>query len=265
MNDEPAVVTAVGAEFGDDHGYMGHALFGSLAGDATLTELIAMAVGGRRLSPEEVRVLDDVAGVMAVADPRVWPLKIARLVASEGGFMIGLCAGQLCLEGARVGPWSCGAAARLLIQLDEWIGSRMEDAQLVRAAVRRALERGPLVGFGVPIRPADERVEALGRILTHRGRAGLHYWRLLGAVARAVRGLKGIAPNIGAGVGACMLDLELSPRQIGPLATALIIDTFVANAFEGAQQRAALLQCLPVAAVRYTGPAPRRSPRARSR
>lgn len=264
---QPTIVTEVAIERGDDHRFRGHGVFSELAGAATFTELLVLALTGRRLLPEETRVVDDVAGVMAVADPRVWPLKIARLVATSGGFVSGWCAGQLCLEGARVGPWNCGAAAELLTELRVAVGA-LEAAGVARPlavaqAVRERLASGgPLAGFGVPIRPVDERVEALARLLESRRRAHLPHFALLRELEGVTRSARGFGPNIGAGAAACLLDLGFTPGEIAPLATVLTTETFVANAWEGAGQRSALLARLPPECVRYEGREPRRSPRA---
>jgi hypothetical protein len=61
-----------------------------LLGDETLTGLVALAVGARRLPAAEREVLDDIAVAMTLADPRIWPLKMTRLVASYGGGLAGM-------------------------------------------------------------------------------------------------------------------------------------------------------------------------------
>ena len=44
-------------------------------------------------------MLDDLAVILSgAADPRIWPLKITRLVGSYGGTIAGFVAGQLCTE-----------------------------------------------------------------------------------------------------------------------------------------------------------------------
>ena len=84
--------------FGDNF-YFGHAVAGDLLGGETFAGLMAMAAKGRRPSDEERVVLDAIAVILTSADPRIWPLKLTRLVASYGGTLAGFGAGQLAMDG----------------------------------------------------------------------------------------------------------------------------------------------------------------------
>ena len=233
----------------------------SLAGEETLTGLTAIAVGGRRLDAAERAMLDDVAVSLTLADPRVWPLKMARLVSAYGGCLPALAVGFLCVEEAVIGYWTAGRAAELLMELRNEVHETTVDSVLPRLA--RRVDRGEsLWGFGVPFRPYDERLFLLRRRVVERGRDQLPFWRIAEAAGAATRQLKGLEPNIASGVAAVCLDLGFTPRQIGILCVTLAQVDIMANAVEGAEQAPAILRKLPDDRVRYVGKSSRQSPRA---
>jgi hypothetical protein len=232
-----------------------------LAGDETFAGLAGLAVTGRRFSPEERGMLDDVAVASSLADPRIWPLKMARLVSSYGGCLPGVAVGFLCAEGAVVGFWTAERAAELLLSLLSEVEEPTVEA--VIASLDRRLRAGEwLSGFGVPFRPQDERLLVLRKRVTERKRDTLPAWRMMEAAGEAARKLKGVEPNITVGLAAVCLDLGLTPRQIGILCVTLAQVDYLANAVEGAEQSPAILRRLPVGRMRYVGRPPRQTPRA---
>ncbi len=256
----PSLPTRVGhAEWGDNR-YFGFSVGSELAGAETVSGLIALATAGRRLVPEERAVLDDIAVAMTVADARIWPLKMTRVVSSYGGSLAAVAVANVCLEEAYVGHWTSGEAAVLLSALRE------EAPELTVAAMREPLDRrfregARLVGFGVPFRPEDERLRMLRECLARRGRTGLLYWRTLEAASGAARLLRSLEPNIGLAVAAACLDLGFTPRQISLLCVALGQTDYFANAVEGAEQCPAALRRIPDDAIEYVGKTDRTSPR----
>ena len=249
-----------------DNLYFGHRAIGDLLGGETSTGLMAMAATGRRPSDDERVVLDAIAVVLTSADPRIWPLKLTRLVASYGGTLAGFGAGQLAMEGKSIGPWTAGAAANELVALREAIGDRLGDRDTVESKVRDRVERRPrMVGYGVPFRDRDERMEALREQVIRLGRDKLPFWTLQVALSSGMMHKWGIAPNAAIGVSAVLLDLGYTPLQASAISAFLNQNVFAANAFEAAQQRAPAMQKLPDEAVAYVGPAPRSSPRAAAR
>lgn len=261
-DDALTVPTRVARAGWREHFHYGHRVFAELAGDASYTELIALAVTGRRPSKEAAAVLDDMAAAMTIAEPRIWPMKVSRLVSSYGRTVPAALAGALCFESELIGPWTTAQTARQLEALSEAVGEDLDDATVAREAKAMLAARGKLVGFGVPFRPADERVAALSACVERRGRADRRYWRLSRALWAALRESKGLEPNISSALAAAGLDLGLSPDELAPLTVALLHHIFWANAVEGAAQRPAVLRRLPDARVDYVGAPPRRSPRA---
>jgi hypothetical protein len=246
--------------------YFGHRTLADLLESETLTGIVAMGISGQRPTAEQRRVLDDLAVIITSADPRIWPLKLTRLVSSYGGTLAGYCAGQLAIEGERIGPWISGYIAADLAELREAIGDRLDDADAVASAVSAFVSRrGRIHGFGVPLRPSDERMDALR---AYAGRTGLDrriHWRVHEALADHMERVKGVPRNVGVGFAAVLLDVGFAVSQISALSHFLIQAPFVANAYEAARQRAPEMQRVADEHVAYVGPAPRESPRAAAR
>ena len=245
-----------------EHRYFGHRVFEQLAGRETLTGLTVLSVLGRRLASEACAVVDDVACTLTLADPRIWPLKLTRLIAAYGSTLPAAAAGLLSEEGARIGPWTGAKSAEVLLGFDAALGSRVDEPEFVRSVVKEHLDAHRFVwGFGTPFRGEDERLVAFRECIRRRGRESLHFWRLMEVLSSAVREVRGTEPNMGIAVAAAFLDLGLTARQVGSLSSALMQHMFLAHAVEGSAQGASLRE-LPASYVDYTGQGPRSSPRA---
>jgi hypothetical protein len=262
----PAAVKTRTAHWGwDEHRYFGKAVFAELTGKQPLASLVALSVTGRLLPPDCVGLIDDAAGALTLADPRVWPLKLTRLLASYGATMPAVAAGLLMEEEARIGPWACVHAAHTLQELHAVIGERAEDPASVREAVTAFLRPRTFVwGFGTPFRAYDERLVSLREHVVRRGRDRLPYYRTMSAAAEVVRELRKTEPNLGIALAAVFLDMGLSPREIGALVACLMQHMFFAQGVEGARQADPELRQLPDASLKYVGRPARTSPRAES-
>lgn len=250
----------------EEHRFAGHGLFADLAGSADFWTVVSLGIGGPRLSPEDGLILSDCATCGTVADPRIWPLKLTRLVASYGGATEAYSAGTLFLAGAQLGASAVRRAAELLEELSARqrapVGTPERMQQLRRWAHLQTAGRRRIPGFGVPFRPRDERVEPLRRCAQQRGRQAGPSWRLAERVAQAVAEAGGPAENVTLLMAALCLDLGFTPAQAEQLAVVFQLPSLLANAHEGAQQAPAVLRCLPSDAIEYIGPPPRISPRA---
>jgi hypothetical protein len=254
------IVTRVGhAGFGDNQ-FGGFGMLGELAGNDGYWSLMSLAVGGKRLSWDESRVLDDVCVCGIAADPRIWPLKIVRLVGSFGTIVPAFCAGYFPVQDAIIGPWNAGAAAEFFENISRALVSET-DASVARV-VESILETGGRIrGFGVPFRKQDERVGMLTECLDRYGRTSGRYWSLMLDTERALLERKGIRVNIAGATAAACLDLGYTPLQIRSLTFAMSACALLANAVEEAEQRNRSLRRLPKARVEYIGAPPRSSPR----
>jgi Citrate synthase, C-terminal domain len=260
------IPTGVAHAYSHDHGFRGHRVFADLLGDMSLSGMLVLSLSGRRLSRKECEFIDELAVITTMADPRIWPLKISRIIGAYGRFVPAVAAGFLSIDGADVGPWVCERISGLLRDLFERVEGRVDDLDAIGEWLRESLAVAPrLMGFGVPFRSPDERVKALDeRVRTH-GREHGPYWRLFESLADVVRRERKIEPNIDMALTAALLDLGIDPGVIAPLTTMLFQMTFVANAMEAALQPAPALRALPIGRVDYVGRPARESPRALAR
>lgn len=254
------IVTRVGwADFGDFE-HFGARLYRDVAGRTSFLQLVVFALGAGRLAADDVAVLDDVATCCHVADPRIWPLKLARLAASGGRAITGHLAACVVLDGDFIGAHAAQAAAELFVAAKD-----VTDASGVAgaAALEELLARHPAPpGFGLQARREDERVLALQKCLVARGRAERPYWSLATTLWAAARRQSGLEPNAFGAIAAACLDVGLAPSEIGALTSVLLQPSLLANAFEGARLRSPALERLPVSAIAYKGSPPRVTPRA---
>ncbi|MBW2736501.1 MAG: hypothetical protein JRH20_29285 [Deltaproteobacteria bacterium] len=255
----PTQVAAAGTK---EHLFMGRRVFAELTGETSMTSLLFLGITGRLPEEDEVGVLDAIASTWTVADPRVWPLKVARLLASHGNALSGLGGGFLALSCRFIGPWrNLPATSRLLVEVNEATahGEDFNEAVHALLAARRYLP-----GFGVPFRAEDERLAPLRRCLERTGRQAHHYFSLSERLASWVMERRQLGPNAALSVAAALLDVGVGAASQGAMGAALMVHMFFANACEGAEQRAEVLKRLPKETVRYIGKAPRLSPRAQS-
>jgi len=241
-----------------DHRFQGHAVYAELLGHTSTGQLLALTLGVK-LTPNEGALIDEMFVSSLLADPHIWPLKLTRVAGAYGGStMTGLTAGLLSAEGPITGAGPVTPMAELLdrlVQLDP-------DAAL--REVRALLDAGSrLPGFGVPARKVDERVVALSRCVIARGQHQRPHWLLWGRIADETR-TRGVEPNIASAFTAAALDLGFPPERVEALFVLALLPCFLANAVEGAEQRAEILQEVPGVDLEYRGPARRESSRCRS-
>jgi hypothetical protein len=248
----------------DEPRYFGYRVFEELAGRESWTSLMALSILGHRVSPELCGVLDDAVGVMTLADPRIWPLKLTRVAGSYGGFLAALAAGTLSENEARIGPWACVDASKVLCAFHAELDGRQDDAAYVREVLAAYRKKHRFVwGFGTPYRGRDERVVAFRRCMERRGRSQLPYYRTMAALSLAMKEATKAEPNIGGVLSSALLDMGLTPDEVGTMVVALAQHMFFAQAIESARTANPELRELPGEYVTYSGREARVSPRAR--
>jgi hypothetical protein len=235
----------------------------SLVGSVTYTDMIALAATGRRPTLEQRESLDELAAIVTSADPRIWPVKLTRLLASYGGTVVAYAAGQLTMENEHIGPWVTSPSAAALVALRAAVG---DDETSLDERVADFVKRTPrIIGYGVPFRTSDERLEMLVVRMRLTGRDQLPFWKLHVALNEEMKRAKGLVPNITAGLAAMLLDHGYTPHEAATLTTFLWQAPFAANATEAATQSEETMRTLPDSAIDYVGQPPRTSPRARAR
>ena len=256
----PTLPTRVGHAGWSEQQFRGWRLFTDLH-EATWLELNVLALTGRRPEPWVQRVLDAVAVSAAVADPRIWPLKIVRLISAYGSAFFGMAAAYAWQAHANVGASVARPVADLL---EEWSTrlAGLDDDELV-GRLRAEGAKGRLPGFGVPFREVDERLEALLSRLDDLDFDGAHV-ALVRRICRLAPKAE-LRPNFVLGATAVFLDLGVPVEGVAMLGMMMLNAAYLANAVEGARQAPEALQRLPDACVEYVGPPPRKSPRARAK
>ena len=248
----------------EDHQYFGYPVYAQLMGRESVTGISALSVLGRRLSKEDCAVLDDIACVSTLADPRIWPLKMTRVVASFGSSMPAIAAGLLILESALIGPWKTTDAAIALAEMHATIDGRDNDDAVVLSVVGDYIKQHRIIpGYGAPFHDHDERLEALRVCMRSRNRDQMPHWRSMEAIAKSVFSLRRLHPNLGSGLAAALLDAGFSSGEVGPICTVLGQHMFYGNALEGARQSPAALRELPSSTISYIGKSRRVSPSGR--
>lgn len=264
MNEHAPVLRTRSAHWGyEEHRYFGHAVFTELRGRESFVGLTALSVLGRRLSADACALLDEAAVCLTLADPRIWPLKLTRVVAAYGQAIPAAAAGLLIQEGARIGPWTVPKAAEALVCLGAQVGDgEVDEAHTRRTVVDYVRAQRFVWGFGTPFRKQDERLVAFRSSVARHRCDSLPHFRLFEVLAQVVESERRARPNIAAALAAVLLDQGIEPAEIGPLAVALTQHMFFAHAVEGARQAPESLRKLPLELIDYQGSAPRQSPRA---
>lgn len=260
----PAIRTRVGRAEDGDNRFRGHSVDRDLAGQRTLVQTLVLALTGRTIDADAAAVIDDLAASILAADPRIWPLRVARLGATYGSTLAGAAAALLAQESTSVGGGSSAAVAQYFSRTAAELGSNVDDDDALAALVARDFGAGQkFVGYGVPFRDVDERVTTAERCLVARGHAGGTHWRLARRIEAALVRHRPAPLNAAGAMAAALLDLGFSAAEIPVVVIFLSTPSLYANAVEGAEQKAGILQRLPDECVEYKGPPPRRSPRFR--
>jgi hypothetical protein len=259
------ITTRVAQAVQGDNRFRGFGVNADLAGRDGWTSIVSLAIGGPRLSALDAAMVEDLAVCSLAADPRIWPLKITRLVASYGVTLPAIAVGHLALEGAIVGPEPTGKAAETLVSWVERLGEQVNDPRAIEALVDDLLAQGRAAGFGVAFRARDERVEGIKACVVKRNRDKGKHWQLVMAIDALMVDKRKVQLNLAMASAAVLLDLGFTPPQVRMWMSAYLDVCFYANAVEGAEQQSAVLRKLPDDAIDYVGREPRLSPRAEAK
>jgi hypothetical protein len=260
----PRVVrTVLGHAGGPDYAIRDKQLYRDFRTDTSFWQLMVFAACGVELSVTNSELLDTLMVCSYVPEPRVWPIKLARLMAAHGHMSTGFGAAAQVVDSNILGIRIPKLAASLLLDLDRALSTQSETpAATVMEAFFESTPRIP--GFGVPARSQDERVAAYRLSLAERPNSFGKYLKLAEQAADFLKSSRGVESNIVVWIAATCLDIGCSVEDVDPLAMLLLVMPMLATAHEGAQQDSALMRELPADASRYVGRPPRESPRKRA-
>jgi hypothetical protein len=258
------LTTHVGRHDWGDNRFRGFTVGAELVGHVRLWDLFSLAIGGPRLADADQAVLDDVCAAATAADPRIPPLKMARLIGAYGS-EASAHATVLLLDQALFGAAPTLPAGAYLVELRAVAGEPVDTDAVRQRVTDGVARRARAPGFGVPGRPRDERVAAIALALARRGRDTGAHWRVMVAAEEILAARSQRSANIAAAFAAVALDLGFQPQQLPPLAALVLLPAIAANAAEAAQQAPAALRQLPAESIAYVGTPPRVSPRSATR
>lgn len=251
----------MGACFPGSHAvFRGHDLHGELK-DMDWIGLHLFSVTGRRFPAPERRLLEAIWTYTSYPDVRIWNNRVAGLAgATRSTGTLALAAAMAVSEAAIYGRGIEIRATAFLIRTRAALaaGGTLEDCIQAEMAKHRSI-----AGYGRPVTNGDERLPHLLALARELGLDQGPHLRLafdIDAWLRASRWQKTI--NYGAVVTALAADLGLSPREF----YLYMFPTFLAGMtpcyLEALERPEGALFATPCSAVAYSGPAPRRWPRA---
>ncbi len=259
-DDRPFFPTRVGHAGLGEHLFLGLQVYRDLLLRSTPAGLIALSILGRPLDDRAVRLAHRMAEVFTIADPRVPPLFVTRIVAGEGRPTTGVACGLMACANGRIGSGIAGAVAQMLLDLHNDLPSDRSGPQLADWLMQRRDSGKAMPGLGIPFRTRDDRVDAINRAMESEGHDGV-YWKTCLALQAVSEPAIGLPPNITLCYGALCLDMGFEPAGAELFANMVGLHCFTANAAEAERQRDEVVRRLPPEHVDYCGTGPRRSPR----
>jgi hypothetical protein len=192
-----------------DHELRGRLLFRELLGRKTFIQVAALAIAGVELADADAELLDHEGVLTQLADPRIWPLTVARRIAASGGSLAecvvaGLA--TLCTQQMTVLP-----VAGFMQFLDR-LEAPVRAGQTVDEAIAQLLANGERVpGVGRPVLERDERVAPKLELARRYGRADGPSMQLAFELDRVLDARKGLRVNSAGFQGALLRDLGFAP------------------------------------------------------
>lgn len=249
------ILTRVGLIGDGGDRFLGRAVYTEMAAEVrSPSDALALAFGLPSLTDLDREALRFVALCTMSPDPRVWPVKLCRLLSSYGDATAGFFGAQLGAAGVAMGPGVTRDSAMGLA----FVAAHRDQLGIDEAmATWRAAHRGRFAGFGVPFRPEDERLLALRILMAGHPLAERPFWKLHLEVVEAAARVAPEQPNIVIAMAAILLDVGVAPERCGVAVSTLMPHTFLAHALEAAETDGAALNALPASAVDYRGVAPR--------
>jgi hypothetical protein len=188
-----------------DHEIRGKRLFCDLVGRKSFFQVAAWSIAGIDLSARDARLLEHLGTNTQLLDPHIWPLAVARRIASHGGPLArSVIGGVSALFTRNITVEPVAAFVRFLDATDAAVkAGRSLDEELDE--VLRSGRRVP--GFGRPVLGPDERVPHAWRLAKNHRRAGGKSVKLALAVEHTLKSRKGVVMNSAGVQGAIMRDM----------------------------------------------------------
>lgn len=204
--------TRVGACFPGSHAvFRGHDLHADLR-EMDWVALYAFGITGRRLSPEQVRVIHALWVCTSYPDARLWNNRVAALAASARssanlGITAALAVSEATVYGGQAGLRAIDFLLRAKTRIEKE-GVTVADVVAQELNVRR------IYGYGRPINSTDERIPWLMDIVRQAGLDQGEHLKLAFEVERVLVSRDGkLKMNFAAVHSALIADMGLSARE----------------------------------------------------
>ena len=169
----------------------------------------AWSIAGVELSALDARLLEQLGVNTQLLDPHIWPLAVARRIASHGGPLArSLIGGVAALFTSNITIEPVGAFMRFLDETQSAVARGESVESFVAAQLRR---RRTIAGFGRPVLGPDERVPHALRLAKRHRRGTGDSVLLAQAVEGELRRSKGLVINSAGLQGAIMRDMGFLP------------------------------------------------------
>ena len=139
----PVIPTRVAHAGHDSQRFYGRDVHRELLGRTSLAQALLLSVTGQDVDAETAEILTDFSVAATVADPRIWPLRMARHGAAYGNVLGGLSAGM-----SFMAPGEDGSHGLRSPSVSAWVPSGP------KPAMKRWSGRWPTGSTATPSRPA---------------------------------------------------------------------------------------------------------------
>lgn len=214
-----------------DHEIRGRLLFEELLGKKSFFQLAAWAIAGLDISPSDAELLEKHGMICVYADPRIWPLTVARRAGVHGsGVVGGLVAGVAAMCTRTMTAPVISGFMRFLDRVDAEVASGRSVEEVV-AGVIAAREKIP--GVRRPVTGVDERMAPLLASCERFGRGDGPSLRLMRRIDAAFEAQKGLRLNAATPIGAVMRDIGFTPRNAEAFSMMFFVVPLVAQVVFG--------------------------------
>lgn len=247
--------TRMGAAFpGHRAVFRGHDLHQDLR-DLDWMALYVFGITGRRLSPEQVRMLHAIWVYTSYPDPRLWNNRVAALGGSARSTpVLSLTAALAVSEAAVYGGQAGVRAMEFLLRAQAAVTSGADLNQVVQAELR---ERR-ILGYGRPINSSDERLPWLMQRAQSLGLDDGPHLRLAYAVEAILTADRpALRMNNAAWTAAQCADMGFNVQEFHLFRVPLFLAGMPPCFVEATEKPEGCIFPIPCHGVAYHGPAPR--------
>lgn len=192
-----------------DHELRGRLVFGELLGKKSFMQVAALAIAGIEISESDGQLLDEIGVLAQLADPRIWPLTVAKRIAASGGSLAeAVTAGiaSLCTD------QMAGIPIAGFMRFLERVENEVCEGRTVESVLREVLAtRERIPGVGRPVLRGDERVPPMLEAIRRHGRGEGASVVLALRIDQVLVREKGLQMNSAGLCGAVMRDIGFSP------------------------------------------------------